>query len=244
MTSKTPLICLFIAGDVEVDAFFGYQVPKDSKTLDHWNYWRQHNLIILHTGIGALNAACAAYTSLKTFQPTVCLQIGLSGSHLEQLDIGAILLSKAIKNFSRHTKTATGDIQPRLNLIQMGGNCHTLESFEAEPELLKDVGELLKSHGFSFQEAVVGSADQFNRDPQFIQKIQNSYGTWCEDMESAAVAHAAFRWNIPFLSIRIISNNELTEQGQSVDGKRFEEKAFHQLTQLGQLLLQESNILV
>lgn len=228
---------LFIAGDVEIDALF-QQLPRPEVIpFDGWNSWEIGPLTIIHTGIGAINAACAAHTTISQLNPDYCLQLGLSGAHLENLEIGEIILGTEVKSFSRHTKTASGEITPRANPIQIEKNCEWIPSFHGDPILLEAVKSQLSDDQLNFHQAIVGSADQFNRDPVFLKKIQSTFGTWCEDMESSATAHVAYRLKKPFLSIRVISNNELAAGGRSTDGKRFEELAFHQLGSVGRSLL-------
>ncbi len=235
-TSNNPTF-VFIAGEIEVDTFFG-NFPKDLKrSYEHWDYYVTPRLWIIHTGIGAINAACAAYSFIKAFGPRGCVQIGFSGSHIPSLQIGDILLGKQVKSFSRHTKTAEGKIIPRPNIIQQNQVSVFQEQFLADSNLLKIVEHLLSVEQLPFQHAVVGGADQFNRDVEFIKKIQKAFGTWCEDMESAAVAQIAFQWTTPYLCLRIISNNEFTEDGKSQEGGIFQKVAFETLSQVGQVFL-------
>ncbi|MBF0288509.1 MAG: 5'-methylthioadenosine/S-adenosylhomocysteine nucleosidase [SAR324 cluster bacterium] len=229
---------LFIAGENELEAFFG-DCPKGKELIyDDWDYYEAPSLSIVHTGMGSINAACAAHSFIKKFRPNNCLQVGLSGAHVDSLKIGDILLGKDVKEFSRHTKAPSGKIIPRSHFIQRGKDITPMSHFPGDVHLLQACSSLLERNGLSFQEAIVGSADQFNRNPQFIDQIHSIFQTWCEDMESSAIAQVAKRLDTPFLTIRVISNNELTTHGKSEEGKQLSDIAFQKLTLLGQVFLQ------
>ncbi len=230
---------VFIAGENELDSFFGDFPRGKEDNYDQWNYYITPSLMIVHTGMGAINAACAAHAFIKKFQPKNCLQIGLSGAHVKSLKIGDILLGNEVKEFSRHTKAPDGTIIPRPHFIQLGKETISVTQFPGDVQLLQTCSSLLEKNGLSFQKATVGSADQFNRDPNFIHQVHSTFQTWCEDMESSAIAQVAKRWNTPFLTLRIISNNELTKYGKSHDGKQFSDIAFQKLALLGQIILQQ-----
>ena len=95
---------VFVAGDVEVNAILK-KVQFDSiSEHDGWTYYGNSKFWMIHTGIGAMNAACCAYSFVKTFTPMLCLQIGFSGAHQADLEMGDIVLGKEVRDFSRHTK--------------------------------------------------------------------------------------------------------------------------------------------
>jgi nucleoside phosphorylase len=56
---------------------------------------------------------------------------------------------------------------------------------------------------------VIGTADQINSDPEVIKLICDRYRIDIEECEGAAVAQVCMAYNIPFLIIRGISDNEL-----------------------------------
>ena len=61
-------------------------------------------------------------------------------------------------------------------------------------------------------EGTIGSADVWNNELDRIQFFHERYGTSVEEMEAASVAQIASQLNVPFLGIRILSNN-ITNNG-------------------------------
>ena len=211
INASQPPMLLFMAGLVELESILDSQTEEFQKSYDGWNYYDRPNIKVIHTGMGAFNATCAANTFLKNFPSSGCLQIGFSGAHLPELGIGDIVLGTKVISFTSHTKTKEGTLSPRAVHVQRQGIGEEYSYFQIDPELSRRMKAILVQHKCDFHEGPLGGGDQFNRDPQFIQKIQRTFGTYCEDMESAAVAYAAARWNSPYLGIRIISNNDFLE---------------------------------
>jgi adenosylhomocysteine nucleosidase len=56
-------------------------------------------------------------------------------------------------------------------------------------------------------EGVLGSSEVWNSELDRIQRFHDLYGTSAEEMETAAAAQIAGLFQIPFLGIRVVSNN-------------------------------------
>lgn len=232
---KIPVI--FIAGKKEVEAFFVDKIPEEKYSYQGWNYWSLPNFMVVHTGMGSINAACAAHAFLSHFNCSASIQIGLAGAHLESLRIGDILIGIKTKDYSSCDITKEGKLFPRAKSIQIENKEDQVIEFTADFNLKNIIAQLFELADVKFQNAVIGSADQFNRDPNHIRKINQVFDTWCEDMESAPVAQVCYRLRKPHLSIRIISNNELCVGERTTQGQELSQKSFNILSQLGQLFI-------
>ena len=230
--------CIVIASDIEATAYFNHQFPS-SNLVEDWLFYSLPSLYVLITGMGYGNTFCATYHFFRNFRIHEVIQIGLSGAHIHSLEIGDIILGDSVRDFSIHTKTNHGELEPRSHLMQKQGSTQRYENLKVDSNLTQKIQQLFVKNHISFQVGRVGSADQFNRDPVFIQKVNRLYGTFCEDMESAATAHVCQRLAIPFTTIRIISNNELVEKHQSKEGEVFSSSAFERLNTVGQVLNQQ-----
>lgn len=235
MLSPKPQL-LLVAGKNELEAILSQSDPTilwKQETSDHYTQGSWH---LVQTGMGALNMALRLDQILREFHPQHVMHIGLSGAHLTALDIGSLVLGQEVVEFSKHIKTAQGEIIPIPHQITSLEKSTSHLSFKADRGLYDLLLNQLKKHPFSITEGIIGGADQFNRDPVFIQKIQSVFHTCCEDMESAAAAQVAYRWKVPYVGIRVISNNELRPDTRTVAGNPLDPKAFHQLGFLVKIL--------
>ena len=56
-------------------------------------------------------------------------------------------------------------------------------------------------------DGVIGSSEIWNSEIDRIQRFHDQYGTTVEEMETASAAQIAGLFQIPFLGIRVVSNN-------------------------------------
>jgi adenosylhomocysteine nucleosidase len=54
---------------------------------------------------------------------------------------------------------------------------------------------------------VIGSSDVWNSEIDRIEHLRREYHTSAEEMETAAAAQVAGQFQIPFLGVRVLSNN-------------------------------------
>jgi adenosylhomocysteine nucleosidase len=56
-------------------------------------------------------------------------------------------------------------------------------------------------------DGVIGSSEVWNGELDRIQRFHDEFGTTAEEMETASAAQIAGLFQIPFLGIRVVSNN-------------------------------------
>jgi adenosylhomocysteine nucleosidase len=56
-------------------------------------------------------------------------------------------------------------------------------------------------------DGVIGSSEVWNSEIDRVQQFHDRFGTTAEEMETAAAAQIAREFEIPFLGIRVVSNN-------------------------------------
>ena len=61
-------------------------------------------------------------------------------------------------------------------------------------------------------DGVIGSSDTWNSELDRIQWLHDRFGTTVEEMETASAAQVAGLFHIPFLGIRVLSNNITNER--------------------------------
>jgi adenosylhomocysteine nucleosidase len=97
-------------------------------------------------------------------------------------------------------------------------NARTMRRFPGDEGLLaaaRDArGQYQKGH---VVEGVIGSSNVWNSEIDRIQRFHEQFGTSAEEMETAAAAQIAGLFQIPFLGIRVVSNN--ITNGEAYDTK-------------------------
>ena len=158
-------------------------------------------IILVVSGIGKVNAALCTQVLIDRFDVDCIINVGVAGAVYSKLSIGDIVISENDVQHDMDT-SAFGDpigIIPRMK-----------ESyFKADKNLIalaKDCGEALSTKTNIFV-GTIASGDQFISTVSGKQKIWNTVKGYCAEMEGAAIAHACYLNDIPFVIIRCISDD-------------------------------------
>lgn len=177
-------------------------------------FYKDHEIIIAHTGIGKVNAALCTQRLIDLHRPDLVIMVGVAGA-IADLKIGDVVLA---------TKVAHHDLDyvflekhaPHIDPVQRG-------YFHADADLMQNVihGIASKSYGFKVYSGPMVSGEQFI-DQEGRKEIIERFDPLTVDMETAGLAHACYRSQIPFLAIRSITDTE-EESGDDAFERNYKE---------------------
>ena len=208
------------------------------ETVGGWTFWRGlidgHPAIVSKTMKGEANVAAATAIAVEHFHPAAIVNEGTAGGHDPQLRVYDIVLGTyavslgSFKTGRRDRGKGSNPLEwTPLDLLASEGsagmdpNALTMRRFRADEQLLA-AGNSVKAtyHRGRVVEGVIGSSDVWNSELDRIEQMHRQYGTSVEDMETASAAQIAGAYRIPFLGIRVVSNN--ITNGGTYDGKAAE----------------------
>ncbi|WP_411909162.1 5'-methylthioadenosine/S-adenosylhomocysteine nucleosidase [Bacillus sp. RAR_GA_16] len=180
-------------------------------------------VIVAKTGKGMENTAAATAVSIEKYNPLAIINQGTSGGHDPELDVFDIVLGKRTTNTgSLKTVNLNEDegIKPTewqpMDLLASEGSAgedpdaENIRYFEGDPDLLAAANAVKEDYQKGkVVEGTIGSADVWNNEIDRINWFHEKYGTSVEEMEGAAGAQIAQAYDVPFLGIRILSNNKV-----------------------------------
>lgn len=204
--------------------------PKEEQ-IGGWRFWRGtvngYPVIVSETLKGMSNSAAATAIAATQFQPAAIINQGTAGGHDPALKVYDIVLGKYSVNLGAfktpHKLKGEGSDSTQwkpMDLLASKGSAgedkkpQTMRKFPADAQLLA-VAESVKgsySKG-NVVEGVLGSADMWDSELDRISFFHNTYSTSAEEMETASAAQIAASFNIPFIGIRVLSNN-ITNDGK------------------------------
>ena len=145
------------------------------------------------SGIGKVNAAMAASTLIDSFKPDCMLSLGVAGSFAEGIVEGDVVIA---------SETAYHD-------VWCGEHC-SFGQVEGQPQRFACDSKLLSKATAALPEARVGlniTGDQFYISMEEDARQKNLYPDALSiDMEAAAVAQVCRAKDVPFLAVKIISD--------------------------------------
>ena len=167
--------------------------------------------------------------TLERYHPRAIINQGTSGGHDPDLQVGDIVLGKRSVNASNF-KTPfrdKGEGSAPLEWLPMdllasegsAGEGDSAKDAERIRYYVADAELLAAAHAVKGQykrgkvvEGTIASGNFWNNELDRIVWLHTQFGTSTEEMETASAAQIAHSYGIPFLGIRVLSNN-LTNGG-------------------------------
>ncbi len=196
-----------------------------------WTFWRGtldgYPVVVSKTMKGVSNSAAATAIAAERYHPVAIVNQGTAGGHDPQLHVYDIVMGKYSVNLgafkTAYRKRGQGSDSLEWNPMDLMAsegsagedpNAQTLRRFKGDEQLLA-AAESVKHlyHKGRVVQGVIGSAELWNSELDRIQRFHTQFGTSVEEMETASAAQIAGLFQIPFLGIRVLSNN-ITNGGE------------------------------
>jgi adenosylhomocysteine nucleosidase len=216
--------------DVEIRKLAGAIENAREETVSGWTFWTGtidgYPVVISKTLKGLSNAAAATALAAERYHPAAIINQGTAGGHQSDLQVYDIVLGTDAINLgsfktgfrARGRGSEVAEWAP-LDLTRSDGsasqdpNARTMRRFHGDPGLLSAAQRVRDTYRKGrVVEGVIGSSEVWNSELDRIQHFHDAFGTIAEEMETASAAQIAGLFQIPFLGIRVVSNN-ITNDG-------------------------------
>lgn len=161
------------------------------------------NVVVVKSGIGKVNAALCAQRLIIQFGVEKIINTGIAGAIQENLHIHDMVVST---DAVYHDMDATAFGYEPTEIPQM----HT-SAFDADEKMIKAAENAFaqseSAKKYKLIRGRIASGDQFISYAEQKEHIEEICSPACVEMEGAAVAHACFLNQIPFVILRCISDN-------------------------------------
>ena len=176
------------------------------------------DVVVVQCGVGKVNAAICAQILCSCFGVTHLVNTGIAGSLCADLDIGDMVVSvdAMYHDFDCvHFGYEMGRV-PGMYVTAFPADAKMMELAFAAAE------EVNPGHTNTGR---VASGDLFVAEKSAKERIIERTKALCTEMEGAAIAHTAYRNNIPFVILRAISDK--ADDSAEMDYPTFERIAAH-----------------
>lgn len=214
--------------DIETDYMISQLKNTKTKTYGGWQFWegtyKGYPIVISRTLMGMTNSSAATVLAIEHYHPVAIINQGTSGGHDPKLKVFDIVIGKESENIGAFI-TPKKELGEGSNSLTWNKSFNVLPKnatpeeesrhvrFEADSKLLAAAikAKPMYKKG-QVVEGVIGSADVWNNELDRIKKFHEENKTSVEEMETASVAQVASLYKVPFIGIRVLSNN-LTNGG-------------------------------
>ena len=213
------------AMDIEVQTLVASLEHPTEEHVQGWTFWKGtiagYPVVVSKTLKGGANAAAATALAIERLHPLAIINQGTAGGHDPALHVSDIVLGTAAINIGAF-KTGSrdkgagsnfADWRP-LDLLRSDGsagqdpNAWVMRRLLGDDALLAAARNVKETyvHG-RVVDGIIGSSDMWNSELDRIERLHAEFGTTVEEMETAPAAQVAGLSQIPFLGIRVLSNN-------------------------------------
>lgn len=185
------------AFDAEVEKLIEiFELKKvDDKDEIYTGIFEDKKLVVARSGIGKVNSAATTQKIIDIYNPDLIINTGCAGSLTDKVKIMDVVLA---------TYVTYHDFSPIRIMAFSTPDNGKIETAPSLMKLARDAIEELDS--YNYHEGPIASGDCFVTDEQLRDSIRLSTGCLAVDMESASIGHISKRNNVPFISIRTISD--------------------------------------
>ena len=206
-----------------------------------WVTFKDIPLVLTTSGMGMVAAGAATEAVISRFAPRAVLNYGCTGAHREDILMGDVVVGTVCIAYDHGRLRPGGHFEYRPARLFADGSHHDVDAFPAGSALLA-VAESVAGHSRWRREpwpethwpqgiphraprvwfGPVASADRFTQDADALRALHARHATLCEDMEAAAIAQLCLLHDVPFLTVKDISNNEFHTVSTFGDGGTFD----------------------
>lgn len=162
----------------------------------------RENVVVIQCGIGKVNAAMGCVELIRDEQPDVILSIGCAGGNGEGLHLGDVVVS---------AQTVYHDVYCG-DEIKYGQVQGMPECYESPLWLV----ELICKADSNAIPGLIVTGDWFvDTKRKMVDVLAHFPEARAVDMESAAIAQVCYKYQIPFVSLRIISDKPMSDEHAS-----------------------------
>ncbi len=185
------------------------------------------SLVLTTSGMGMVAAGAATEAVIGRYRPRAVLNYGCTGAHREDILVGDVVVGTACIAYDHGRLRPGGRFEHRPARLFADGTHRDVDAFPVGNALLA-VAESVAGNGRWQREAwpeahwpegvphraprvwfgPIASADRFTQDADALRALHAQHATLCEDMEAAAIAQLCLLHDLPFLTVKDISNNE------------------------------------
>lgn len=186
----------------------------EKKIVSGFEYYvsekNNRKIVYACSGIAKVNAALCAQVMIDNFSPAAILNTGIAGGMDSRIKICDVVISAF---------AAPHDLDPHFLKDYPPYCCE----FLSDKNLISLAEKICSEKKINSFVGGIVSGEAFISDNKTKKEIKEKFKPYAVDMETAAIAHAAYLNSVPFVSVRCISDNADDDGAVSFD--MFEKKA-------------------
>ena len=221
--SRGPIMGIIGAMEEEVELIRESMRIERQETVSGMTFYQgvleDRPVVVVHCGVGKVNAAICAQTLIVRFGAVTIVNTGVAGTLRPDVSIGDIVVSTDAVQYDMDC-TALGYARGTILYSDM-------RFFVADPLLRQSAVQAAwrTAEDVDVFEGRICSGDCFISDSSQKERLQQEFDGYCCEMEGAAIAQVCTLNDVPFVIIRAISDS--ADESGRMSYEFFEKQAAH-----------------
>ena len=183
-------------------------MDKELQQLQH--LFTDGNVVVEKCGIGKVNAALGAAEMIRRHHPDVIVSSGCAGGNGDDIHVQDVVVGAEVSYHDVYCGTS-------IDQTTVYGQVQGMPArYKADGQLLAKACRV-KCEGFSVHPGLIVTGDWFvDSKDQMRDIISHFPEAKAVDMESAAIAQTCYKYGVPFISFRVVSDIPLRDTDASM----------------------------
>lgn len=183
-------------------------MDKELQQLQH--LFTDGNVVVEKCGIGKVNAALGVAEMIRRHRPDVIVSSGCAGGNGDDIHVQDVVVGAEVSYHDVYCGTSIGQT------IVYGQVQGMPARYKADEQLMAKACRV-KCEGFSVQPGLIVTGDWFVDSKDKMRDIISHFPeAKAVDMESAAIAQTCYKYGVPFISFRVVSDIPLRDTDASM----------------------------
>lgn len=207
------VVAMEVEAKVLLDKINDYKVVEKYGFTFYEGNIGDKKIVILLSGVGITNASSGLMVGIMEYNPSYIINYGIGGAMSKDIHTKDIIVGTSVSNINSYRtgelKEGEGSNPNSWELLTfLSGEVDRYIEYNSSSELL-ELSKDIKYNNGNIIYGKIGSGDVWNREVDRILYLNSNYDIVVEDMESVGIYNLCNRYNIPVISIKIISDNSL-----------------------------------
>lgn len=183
-------------------------MDKELQQLQH--LFTDGNVVVEKCGIGKVNAALGVADMIRRHRPDVIVSSGCAGGNGDDIHVQDVVVGAEVSYHDVYCGTS-------IDQTTVYGQVQGMPArYKADEQLLAKACRV-KCEGFSVHPGLIVTGDWFVDSKDKMRDIISHFPeAKAVDMESAAIAQTCYKYGVPFISFRVVSDIPLRDTDASM----------------------------
>lgn len=183
-------------------------MDKELQQLQH--LFTDGNVVVEKCGIGKVNAALGAAEMIRRHHPDVIVSSGCAGGNGDDIHVQDVVVGAEVSYHDVYCGTS-------IDQTTVYGQVQGMPArYKADGQLFAKACRV-KCEGFSVHPGLIVTGDWFVDSKDKMRDIISHFPeAKAVDMESAAIAQTCYKYGVPFISFRVVSDIPLRDTDASM----------------------------